>query len=345
MALSRLSLLALTLAVIVSACESEFDPTAPKGSTPYVMCILNAKDSAQYVRVQRSYISHENAYNFSSNSDSLYYTQDEIEVFLTQFDTLDGSMMDEPIRLYPSYEISKDTGAFAVEGHYLFKTTEPIYSEFDYELSINFPKEDKKISSRITPLGTWNFQHAFNTEVRKTRYSWYRPERIDYFLPLTPNNHQQITRFLYTEMSSNDTVDKYIEYFHDYDAYAEGGEGLEGGLDFLGDDFLLRFIQKEVELDPDKRRIVQGIDFMIQIADSNLITYQMAGDPAGTYMYSPEFSNIRNGGVGLFASRYKFTIFGKALKPEELDSISLSDLTRELNFADSKGEFHGGGIE
>lgn len=49
------------------------------------------------------------------------------------------------------------------------------------------------------------------------------------------------------------------------------------------------------------RRIARGVDFMIQLADSNLITYQNAGDPAGTYMHSPEFSNIRNGGVGLFA--------------------------------------------
>lgn len=343
MHLSRLFLLIASMAVLLTACETEFDPTAPKGSTPYVMCVLNAKDSTQYVRVQRSYISHENAYNMSNNPDSLYYDPDEIEVYLTQFDTLDGSMMDMPIRLTPTTEIPKDTGLFSTQGHYLFKTTEPIFAEFDYELSIVFPKEDKKITSRIKPLGSWNIYHAFNEEKRKIRYSWYQPERMNYFLPLTPNNHQQITRFLFKELGPNGTTNRYIEYFHDYAAFTEEGEDFET-LNFLGEDFMLRFIQEELEVDEEIRRIALGIDFMIQIADSNLITYQTAGDPSGTYMYSPEYSNIRNGGVGLFASRYKFTIFGKALKPEELDSLSLSKYTRALNFADSKGEFHGGGI-
>lgn len=346
MALTRLSLSVILLAAILSACETDFDPTAPKGSTPYVMCILNAKDSAQYVRIQRSYISRENAYNLSKEPDSLYYRPDEIEVYLTHFDTLDGSIMDEPIRLYPTYEIPKDTGLFSTNGHYLFKTTEPIKAEFDYELSILFPGEDKKITSRIQPLGSWNVEHAFKKEVRKTKYSWYTPERMNYFLPLTPNNHQQITRFLYREMGPNDTVNRYIEYYYDYDAFAsgEGGDGDFEGLDFLGDDFLVRFIQKEIPVDPEKRRIALGVDFMIQIPDSNLIVYQTVGDPAGSYMYTPEYSNIRNGGVGLFASRYKFTIFGKALKPEETDSISMGRFTKALNFADSKGEFHIGGI-
>jgi hypothetical protein len=340
--LNRFSIILIGFSFLLSGCEAEFDPTAPKGSTPYVMCVLNAKDSAQYVRVQRSFISHENAYNFSKNSDSLYFNPEDIHVYLTQFDTLDGSIMDNPIELFATHEIQKDTGNFAQEGHYLFKTTEQIYPEFDYELSIVFPKEDKRISARIKPLGSWNFEHAFSIEQRKTRYSWYTPERIDYFLPLTPNNHQQITRFLFREIGPEGTVNKYIEYFHDYDAYTSG-DGDFDGLGFLGDDFLFRFINEQIEEDPEKRRIALGMDFMVQIADSNLITYQTAGDPKGTYMYTPEFSNFRNGGVGLFASRYKFTIFGKLLKPEEIDSISLGRFTKHLNFADSKGQFHGGG--
>ena len=339
---NRLNLFVAIASFLMMGCEAEFDPTAPKGSTPYVMCVLNAKDSAQYVRVQRSYISHENAYNFSGNADSLYYNPEELVVSLTRFDTLDGSIMDDPITFYPTEEIHKDTGQFAQEGHYLFKTTEQIHPEFDYELSVYFPNEDKRITAKMKPLGSWNFDHAFYAEARKTRYSWYRPERIEYFLPLTMNNHQQITRFLYSEMGPVDTVNKYIEYFHDYDAYTSG-EGDFEGLDFLGDEFLYRFISDEIEVDPEMRRIVLGMDFMVQIADTILITYQTAGDPKGTYMYTPEYSNFRNGGVGLFASRYKFTIFGKLLKPEEIDSISTGHITKLLNFADSKGQFHGGG--
>lgn len=338
----RLPILAALASLLLIGCEAEFDPTAPKGSTPYVMCILNAKDSAQYVRIQRSYISHENAFNFSKNSDSLYYNPEDLVVSLTRFDTLDGSIMDDQIIFHPTDEIHKDTGQFASEGHYLFKTTEQIYPEFEYELSIDFPAEDKRISARMTPLGSWNFDHAFYDETRKTRYSWYTPERIDYFLPLTMNRHQQVSRFLYREMSPHDTVNKYIEYFHDYDAFTSG-EGDFEGLDFLGDEFLFRFINDEIDFDPEIRRVALGLDFMVHIADTTLLTYQTAGDPKGTFMHTPEYSNFRNGGVGLFASRYKFTIFGKMLKSEEVDSISLGYITKHLNFADSKGQFHGGG--
>ena len=339
MAIIRLSTVVMLMTILVSSCETEFDPTAPKGSTPYVMCVLNAKDSTQYVRIQRSYITHQDAYDMTSTADSQYYLPENIEVYLTQFDTLDGSIMDDPVRLSITYDIPKDTGLFPVQGHYVFYTNEPIHAEFDYELSVIFPKEDKKITSRITPLGTQNYKYAFNQEIRKTKYSWYNPERIDYFQPLIPNMYQQITRFLFTEMSAHDTVSKYIEYFHDFDAYSSDEADYET-LNFLGEDFLFRFIQKEIAVDPDKRRIALGVDFMIQIADSNMIIYQNVGDPSGTYLHSPDFSNIRNGGVGLFASRYKYTIFGKALKPEELDSLAVSKYTSALNFADSKGEFH-----
>lgn len=338
---TRLSLLALIGVLIFAACESDFDPTAPTGSTPYVVCVLNPKDSAQYVRVQRSFIANENAYNFSSEPDSLYYKRDEIQVFLTRFDTLDGAMMEKPVELYITDEWPKDSGNFSSEGHYLFKTLEPIYGDFEYELSVYFPLEDKRVTARIKPLGSWNMKHAFEAEERKTRYSWYHPEDIHYFTDLTPNQHLQLTRFLYTEMSSSDTINKYIEYVYDYDSFGTLDDNFDQQ-DFFGDDFLLRFIEREIPEIPGVRRIARGVDFMIKLPDSTLIVARTVDDPDSKFMYKPDFNNIKNGGVGLFASQYKLTIFGKALKREELDSISLGKYTKQLNFADSRGNFHDG---
>jgi hypothetical protein len=293
------------------------------------------------VRIQKSYICRENAYNFSRNGDSIYYPKDEIRVFLSRFDTLDGSMMEDPIELYPVNEIPKDSGLFSTNGHYLFKTTQPVHAEFDYELSVVLLKEKRTITSRIQPLGSWNIQHAFYKEQRKTKYSWYRPERIEYFMDLTPNRHPQLTRFLYTEMSPRDTVNKYIEFYQDFSKDEQLTDNFNEQ-DFLGPDFLYRFIQREIPVVAGVRRIAVGVDFMIQLADSNLIMYEKVKDPEAGYLYTPEFNNMRNGGVGIFASRYKMTIFGKALKPDEIDSISLGRYTRLLNFADSRGKFHDG---
>lgn len=341
MSLKSLSAILFLGVIMFSACESDFDPTAPSGSTPYVVCVLNPKDSAQYVRVQRSFIANESAYNFSRNPDSLYYPSDEIQVFLTRFDTLDGAMMEEPIELYITTEIPKDSGDFSSEGHYLFKTTEPIYGDYDYELSVYFPREDKRVTSRINPLGGWNFKHAFEGEERKTRYSWYHPENINYFTDLTPNNHKQLTRFLYTEITDHDTVNKYIEHYYAYVAFSTLDDSFEEQ-DFYGDNFLYRFIQREMPAIPGVKRIARGVDFMIKIPDSTLVVARTVDDPDSKFMYKPDFNNIKNGGVGLFASQYKLTIFGKALKREELDSISMGKFTRHLNFADSRGNFHGG---
>ncbi len=340
MSFLRFSLITMIIWLTLIGCESEFDPTAPAGSTPYIICVLSPKDSAQYVRVQRSYIAKENAFNISSNPDSLYYERDKIKVYLTRFDTLDESIMDV-IELYPTDELVKDSGLFATEGHYLFKTTEPIYAKFDYELSVVFPEEDKRITSRINPLGGRNLLQAFTEEERKTKYNWYHPEDINYFTDLTPSKHQQLTRFLYIEMTPTDTADKYIEYVHEYNTFEELNDNFEEQ-NFLGDDFLLRFIQRDIPEQENVRRIAVGVDFIIHLADSNLLLYQTVGDPDSKFMYTPDFNNIRNGGVGLFASRYKLTLFGKALKPDEIDSISLGRYTKKLNFADSWGRFHDG---
>ena len=94
---ARLSTVAIALALFAASCEVPFDPTAPADATPYIMCVLNAKDSVQYVRVERSYVCRENAYNFSKNADSVYYPPEDIIVKLTRFDTLDGSIMEDPI--------------------------------------------------------------------------------------------------------------------------------------------------------------------------------------------------------------------------------------------------------
>ncbi len=336
----RILTLVLLVGAIFASCESDFDPTAPAGSTPYVVCVLSPKDSVQYARVQRSYIARENAYNVSSVADSLYYPQDYLQVFLTRFDTLDESIM-EVVEMFPTEDIPKDSGAFSSEGHYLFKTTAPIYAAFEYELSVYFPTEDKRITSRIAPLGARNLRHDFTLEQRKTNYAWYHPEDINYFTDLTPTKHQQLTRFLYLEMTLTDTTEKYIEYTHDYNAFSDLNENFEDQ-DFLGDDFLLRLIQREVPEMEDTRRIAVGVDFMIHLPDSNLLMYQSIGNPESTFLYKPEYNNIRKGGVGLFASKYKLTLFGKALKPDEVDSISLGRYTRKLNFADSWGRFHDG---
>lgn len=341
MTAARLSTVAMALVLIAVSCEAPFDPTAPANSTPYVMCVLNPKDSAQYVRIQRSYVCKENAYNYSSNSDSLYYDPDDMEVLLTRFDSLDGSIMEEPIRLYPTHEIPKDSGRFSSNGHYLYKTTEPIYAEFDYELSIRFIREKKTVTSRIQPLGSWNLKDAFGSEQRKLRYNLYHPERINYFQDLTPSNYPQLIRFLFLEIAPGKTTPKYIEYEQKFNNKEQGDPDFED-LSFLGEDFLLRIIQREIPEMKGVRRIAVGVDFMIQLADSNLLLYQRVDDPDSKFLYTPEFNNIRNGGVGLFASRYKFTLFGKSLKPDELDSLSMGRYTRKLNFADSRGKFHDG---
>jgi hypothetical protein len=339
MTTARLSLVAI-LVLIAASCDATFDPTAPSSSTPYVMCVLNPKDSAQYVRIQKSYVCQENAYNFSRNTDSVYYSPEDLTVELYRFDTLDGSIMEQPIRLHPTNEITKDTGRFATEGHYLFKTTEAIFARFDYELRVHFEKENMTVTSRIQPLGSWNLTEAYSTEQRKTRYNLYHPERFDYAIDLTPSKYPQIVRFLYLETLGTVTSRKYIEY---QQVFSEKDQDPDfDQLSFLGDNFLLRFIQREIPELPGAKRIAIGVDFMIQLADSNLLLYQRVQDPDSKFLYTPEFNNIRNGGVGLFASRYKFTLFGKALKPDEVDSISIGRFTKRLNFADSRGKFHGG---
>jgi hypothetical protein len=336
-----LSTVVIALVLIVASCEVPFDPTAPAKSTPYVMCVLNPKDSAQYVRVQKSYVCKENAYTYSAKPDSIYYKPDEVEVLLIRFDTLDGSIMDKPIRFYPTDEIPKDSGGFSSQGHYLFKTLEPIYSKFDYELSIRLIKENKTYTSRLQPLGSWNLKDAFGSEQRKLKYNLYHPERMDYFQDLTPSNYPQYIRFLFLEMTGEKSTPKYVEYIQKFNDGDQSDPDYDA-LSFLGKDFLFRFIQREIPEIKGVRRIAVGVDFMIQLADSNLLMYQRVANPDSKFLYTTEFNNIRNGAVGLFASRYKYTIFGKALKPAELDSISLGQYTRKLNFADSRGKFHDG---
>ncbi len=78
-----LSLMAILM--FFCSCEVEFDPNAQWQPTTVVYGILDQDDDTTFVRVQKGFLGSGNYIEFAKEKDSVYYRQDEIDVFMVSY--------------------------------------------------------------------------------------------------------------------------------------------------------------------------------------------------------------------------------------------------------------------
>jgi len=112
------------LALLLASCTNDFDVAAPWKEVPVVYGILSAKDTAQYVRIEKAFLDAQtSALEIAQIADSLYYPDDAISVYLqrtsnnsqVQLTRVDGNLEGFPRR----------SGIFATQPNWLYKVKTP----------------------------------------------------------------------------------------------------------------------------------------------------------------------------------------------------------------------------
>ncbi len=138
------------VAVVLSNCANDFDLTANWKEIPVVYAILSAKDTANYVRVEKAFLDPEtNALQIAQIADSLYYPAGAVTVFLEQVSngkriplsridgTLDG--------------IVRTGDIFANKPNWLYKTKEPLLPKQKYKVVVQ-RKDGKADITAVTDM-------------------------------------------------------------------------------------------------------------------------------------------------------------------------------------------------
>ncbi len=122
--MKKLLILLPFVALLIASCSNDFDVAAPWKEVPVVYAILSAKDSAQYVRIEKAFLDPQtSAFEIAQIADSLYYPADAISAFLirvsnnsqVQLTRVDGNLEGFPRR----------SGIFATQPNWLYKVKTP----------------------------------------------------------------------------------------------------------------------------------------------------------------------------------------------------------------------------
>jgi len=313
-------------------CKNDIDLTAPYKVVTIVYGLLNQKDTAQYIRIHKAYLSNGNALEYAKVPDSILFKPEDLIVRLFRLNA-SGEALDS-IQLNPSMDISKDTGTFADQGHYLFKTTSALDPNFRYGLKIYNFKSGELITSS-TPLVYYNYEFYktpgagtvnFNSPLGKGyTIRFYNATNAVIYQPIIVFHFTRVN--LTSGQSAPDSVTWHLGIIQNYDAAKDLIE-----YDLPQNSFY-RFIATQFQPDPNEKRIIGWLTFKTYAGTLDLDTYIEVNRPSiGLIQEKPPYTNLTYA-YGIFAARTWFVKTFVPLSEASKDTLILGTYTKNLNFS------------
>jgi hypothetical protein len=323
----------ILLLVCFTACEKDWN-TLEKWEELYaVYGTFNLKDTAQYVRVSRVFAADDNPNNYMQVADCVNVKNGVLKVTLEHWQ--DGQLSGPPISMNPSHDFTKEDGEFASESYMVFKTTERLQIDSEYRIRVRNPASGYEMTAAVPTFGRRTLHQSF-LEKRYFNITQYKPERLDYDGPLTPDQFEKmVQRFLYHEITSTDTIEKILDWRPWLEHY--GYYKSDSTQQFT--DAYFEFIGESIPMNPDVKRVAVGVDKLLILNSEELQLAIDLGASQGTLHYNPDYTNFDRG-TGIIGFRYYYTFFAIQLKSETIDSLATGRFTKDLNFADAQGNWN-----
>ncbi len=324
----------ITIILLLSySCEKDLDIAEYKEIT-IVYGLINIRDTAQYVRINRGYSTTENPYDYTLVNDSVNYPQDAFEVFLEEYKN--GIMVGDPVQ-YLQVDRQKEPGLFSTESNCVYKTTVPIQEECEYKIRVIERNTGHEVWGQASVLGGITLDESFYWERAFYRVNYSAEKLWEFEGSLNPDDYDHyIMRFLYWEYANGETYQKYVDVVPSMMWYKNIAEDDTAYQLF---DLYYEYLASQIPIDPTVKRRARGVDYMLALPGKELQTFiQVYEQPTNPHFF-PEYTNLHNGN-GIFGSKYSYTYFGLQLKKRTIDTISWGRHLYHHRFADSNGEWH-----
>lgn len=328
------------LAITFFSCSTDVDLNDDWQDNTIVFGLLNTTDTVHYIRIGKSFLGDENAYVMATHSDSIQYS-DTLEVKVERW--LNNNLL-ETINFYATdpYEVLKDTGIFAADNYFVYKSTANLIPEGEYRLSIYIPSLDKTVRSSTYLIEKIDFKgYTSNLFFGKVHFASDDEIKLEWTTPKHARLFNVTLVFHYSEVTNlKDTVKKSISWSLQakISISADGGENMKYPITRV--DFYKFVATKLDEIPVNVRRIAGKVDFILDIGSDDFKLYYDINQPAtGIVQERPIFTNIDNG-IGIFTSSYtKREYWEKGLTAKSIDLLACGEYTGHLNFVDSEGKF------
>lgn len=322
----------LLMALTMFSCQKDFDPIGEYQESYAAYCLLNLRDTVQYVRINKIFLTKDNPAQYFQEADSVNIDPELMEVSLTALE--EGMDTGEEYFFIPTDEFPKEDGTFSSAHYYVFKSPVLLESGKSYRLKIRNKETGFQMHAETQLLGKRPLAYSYN-ETRYYNINQYTPEPINYHGSLVTTQYEKrVVRLLYYEYRDEEMEKKYLDW---RSPYSKSGQDLLADTNQLSDE-LMRYFGENIPYDPDVRRRAVGLDKMLIVNDELTDLYIDYYNNLASGQYIPDMTNFDQG-TGLLASRYNYTYFAMKFKAATFDSLAYGRFTHHLGFADANGNW------
>ncbi|MCC7302974.1 MAG: hypothetical protein IT233_10055 [Bacteroidia bacterium] len=338
---AQLTVVVLSTLLLLPACKNDIDIIADWEETMVIFGILNHRDTAHYVKINKAFLGEEDAFMMAGVYDSVNYAN-QLTVSLERWR---NNQLLSTHALSRDLSVPKSPGIFAYPNQVLFKTTDAIFNDSEYRLKV-INSETGMVATAKTnligngfsitePIPAQNFVNFLNTvSTFKVKWLTGTEGRI----------YQPVIRFFFvrknkiTGIKTQDSVDWVFR--EQRSSTLLGGENMME--EFMGELFY-RWIGVTVKNPNQAEFLIPGkitdsghhLDFLLYAGAEEMATYIEVNQPSTTVMMEkPVYTNITNG-IGLFSSRtYALKANVELLNTTSrcLDSLFAGQFTYQLGF-------------
>jgi len=318
------SLPILFILTILYGCKNDVPILAEKKEIPIVYCVLNPRDSVNYIRINRSSQDINNTHEFEYPG--------EIIVSMQEFGTNN----------YYAFEMTesfnKEIKAIPFDTKYIFKTNTLVLPKNRYALNIYFPELDITLQAETFTLDYFSILEP-NPEITRTIDFATDPfYKVQWLSCKDALIYQTYIHFLYDEIHGLDTIRQKIIYKN---SYISANVNLS---DFIYTDnvysepFII-YVGETIEKNANVQRKCIGVVFEIVAGNEDLALFLENIYSDINLNNINLVSNIENG-IGIFCSAFSEFSDTLELSGNTIDSISFGQFTKGLNFKDRWGNIH-----
>lgn len=319
--------------VLLSACNKDLD-MAEWVEVSVVYGIINAKDTVQYIRINRLYSCADDPMNYTQINDSVNYPDNPFDVFLEEY--IDKDPTGNSIQ-YEAVDRQKEPGLFSSASNCVYRTEMKIRPDHEYRLRVVNRESGKECWGDTRVLGHLDVEDAFSWERAFYRVDYSAEPLPEFDGSLNPDDHEHyIVRFLYWEYTNGETYYKYVDWLPTFDPLKDCHD--DDTTYQLFDNYF-EYLSEQIPVDPNVKRKARGVDYMLALPGSELQNFMTVYEQPTNPHFYPDYSNLHDG-KGVFGSKYYYTYFGMKLRPRTIDSISWGKHLVNHRFADSNGEWH-----
>jgi hypothetical protein len=320
---------------LMQSCSNEFALTENWKDITIVYGLLDASDTAQYIRVQKAFLDEKtNALILAQEADSLFYDNITVRLQSLPPSGASGGELITLTRVDANLEgFPKESGIFATSPNYVYKLSKPLKPDFSYKIIVEKPNDAQEVTAFTEVIN--NFDITFPPSgYDELNFASNRNLQVRWRKDADATFYDGVMRINYTEAPANNpsnVVSKSLDWSIFRNLAKETGAGLMiyeiEGVAFY------KHLQSNLQEGSFIRNFVDA-DIFIYAGGEELNNYINSGRASSGVTSAetlPVYTNINNG-LGIFSTRYTQSAVDMLAKQAMLDTLSAGPYTKNLGF-------------